>query len=94
MSNTEYALHLFYRWISRALDAFVFGLDIEAAGVAQKVFGFCLDHVSNKTVPVNVKAAVFDKVTDDPFKRAQYRHNFVRQGVCLLYDNHVPSICL
>lgn len=51
------------------------GLDIEAAGVAQEVFGFCLDHISNKRVPVNVKATVFDKVTDNRFRWPHCRHD-------------------
>lgn len=85
MSNSDYCLHLFCRWISRALDAFVSGLDIEATGVAQEVFGFCLDHISNKRVPVNVKAAVFDKVTTNPFRWPQYRHE--------LYDS-VFACCM
>lgn len=52
------------RWVSRALDGFVAGLDIEADGVVEAVFGFCLDRISIDRVAVNVKAALFDKVKE------------------------------
>lgn len=50
------------RWVSKALDAFVSGLDVEADGVAEAVFGFCLDSIAGKRVPASVKATLFDKV--------------------------------
>lgn len=51
-----------HRWVSRALDAFVSGLDVEANGVAEAVFGFCLDNLTDKRVGASVKATLFDKV--------------------------------
>eukprot|EP00903_Cladosiphon_okamuranus_P011333 g10683.t1 len=54
--------HLHYRWVSKALDAFVSGVDVEADGVAEAVFGFCLDNIAGKRVPASVKATLFDKV--------------------------------
>eukprot|EP00752_Nemacystus_decipiens_P003549 g3275.t1 len=54
--------HLHYRWVSKALAAFVSGLDVEADGVAEAVFDFCLDSIAGKRVPASVKATLFDKV--------------------------------
>lgn len=51
------------RWISRALDGFVAGLDLDADGVAETVFGFCLDNIATGRIALNVKAGLFDKVT-------------------------------
>lgn len=50
------------RWVFKALDAFVSGLDLEADGVAEAVFGFCLDNISAKRVGASVKATLLDKV--------------------------------
>lgn len=37
---------------------------MEADGVAEAVFGFCLDSIAAKRVPASVKATLFDKVND------------------------------
>lgn len=44
------------------MDAFVSRVDVEADGVAEAVFGFCLRKISVQRVPVSVKATLFDKV--------------------------------
>lgn len=54
--------HLHYRWVSRALEAFVSNVDVEGDGVVEAVFSFCLDKMSQQRVSINVKAALVDKV--------------------------------
>lgn len=54
--------HLHYRWVSRALEAFVSAVDVEGDGVVEAVFSFCLDKLSQQRVSINVKAALADKV--------------------------------
>lgn len=72
------------RWVSKALDAFVSGLDVEATGVAEAVFGFCLDSIAEKRVPNSVKATLFDKV--------QYHLIPFFVLFCLGEGRHVPVV--
>lgn len=51
-----------HRWVSKALGAFVSWLDVEASGVAEAVFDFCLNSIADRRVPASVKATLFDKV--------------------------------
>lgn len=44
------------------MDAFVSGLDVEANGVAEAVFGFCLNNIADKRIGASVTATLFDKV--------------------------------
>ncbi|CAM9566377.1 unnamed protein product, partial [Ectocarpus sp. 13 AM-2016] len=54
--------HRHYRWVEKALDAFVSGLDVEASGVAEAVLGFCLDKLTAGRVGASVRTILFDKV--------------------------------
>lgn len=51
-----------HRWVDKALDAFISGLDVEARGVAEDVLGFCLDKLTAGRVGASVRTILFDKV--------------------------------
>ncbi|CAM9437887.1 unnamed protein product, partial [Discosporangium mesarthrocarpum] len=61
--------HAHYRWVSLSLNAFVSGLDLDAKGVPESVFGFCMDRLDGKIVHPMVKAVLFDKVCSKMLRR-------------------------